>query len=158
MKIGVIRSIIEKSNDGKNFFIIGAINSNKTNGKSDYEFEDPYKIEGVTFYRIKINADNNFQFVYSNIVSLSSSVNFSLAVSNPFTGFIKLQTTNLRNGTLETELYDAWGKLISTKNFIVNKGLNNNRIDGLQNTTAGFYFLRLKLNGRSVERKLIKTY
>jgi hypothetical protein len=149
---------IERSTDGRNFVTVGGVNSNKIDGRTDYEFNDPYRIEGLTFYRIKVNGDNNFQFLYSNVVSLSSNINFNLAVSNPFTGFIKLQTTTSQNGTLETELYDAWGKLISTKKFTVSKGLNKNSIDGLQSTAAGFYFLRLKLDGRSTERKLIKTY
>jgi hypothetical protein len=149
---------IEKSIDGKNFSAIGTVISKRNNGNADYEFEDPYKIEELTFYRIKVHADNSFQFLYSNILSLNSSSNFNLTVSNPFAGFIKLKTTTLQKGTLETELYDSWGKLISTKNFIVNKGLNKNLIDGLQNTAAGFYFLRLKLDGRSIEKKLIKAY
>jgi len=149
---------IEKSSDGKNFTTIGIINSNKGNDQADYEFEDPFKIEGLTFYRIKVHADNNFQFLYSNVVSLNSDIKFNLTVSNPFAGFIKLQTTTLQKGTLETELYDSWGKLISTKNFSVDKGLNKNLIDGLQNTAAGFYFLLLKLDGRSTEKKLIKAH
>ena len=99
-----------------------------------------------------------FQFLYSNVVSLASDINFNLTVSNPFAGLIKLQTTTLQKGTLETELYDSWGKLISTKNFSVDKGLNKNLIDGLQNTAAGFYFLLLKLDGRSTEKKLIKAH
>jgi len=147
---------IEKSIDGKNFSTVGAVNSHAD--KPDYKFEDPHKIEGKVFYRLKVHADNSFQFLYSNTISLSGDISFNLSVSNPFTGSIKLQTTTLQKGTLETELYDPWGKLISTNKFVVNKGLNNNLLDGLEHIATGFYFLRLKLDGKSIERKLIKTY
>ena len=149
---------IEKSSDGKNFTAIGTINPNKNNGEVSYEFEDPYEIEGLTFYRIKIYANDNFQFLYTDIVSLNNNAHFNLSVSNPFNGSIKLQTTTSQKGTLETELFDAWGKLIKSKKFIVDKGFNKNLIEGLQNISAGFYFLRLKLDGRSIEKKLVKGY
>jgi hypothetical protein len=154
-EINVKAYSIEKSFDGKNFNTIGIINSHP--GNSNYKFEDPYKIEGIAFYRLKVHADNSFQFLYSNIILLSSHINFNLSVSNPFNGFIKLQTTTIQKGTLETELYDPWGKLISSKKFAVNKGLNNNLLEGLEHIATGFYFLRLKLDGRSIEKKLIKT-
>jgi hypothetical protein len=149
---------IEKSSDGKNFTNIGIINSNKSTGNANYEFEDPYKIESVAFYRIKIYPDDNFQFLYSNVVSLNRNNNFNVTVSNPFTGFIKLQTTTSQKGILETEIYDTWGKLINAKKFVANKGLNNNRIENLQNISTGVYFLRLRLDGKTLERKLIKRY
>lgn len=148
---------IEKSADGKNFNSIAIVNSKRNNSLTYYTFEDPDKIEELTFYRIKIKPDHSRKFVYSNIASLNNKFTFNSSVSNPFSEEIKLQTSIPQKGILEASLFDTWGRSVSTKTFIVNKGINNNRIDGLKKISSGFYILQLKLDGKYIESKLIRA-
>lgn len=149
---------IEKSSDGNTFTTVGTINSKNANGEANYEFEDPSVINGLTFYRIKVNSANNFQFLYSKIIALNTTLKFNVsAFNNPFTNYIKFKTTASENGIVETQLFDTRGKTINTKKFIVNKGTNNIIIDEIQGLSSGLYILRVKFNGGYIERKLVKT-
>lgn len=148
---------IEKSRDGKNFATIATLNAQGSGDYAAYRFQDPSKIAGLTYYRIKIISGNNFKFLYSNIAIVSNTVTFSASVPNPFNDIIKMQTTAPEKGLLEAGLFDTWGRLITTKIFNTNKGLNYNFIDGLQRLNAGIYILKLKLNGVSIEHKLVKV-
>lgn len=73
---------------------------------------------------------------------------------NPASEKISLSFTSDESGSMQIEVIDMIGKIISTKEIITEEGINNTEIS-LENIRNGIYFLRMQDNGNTVVRKFI---
>lgn len=101
---------VEKSNDGRNFAIIAAINS-KGDGENNYAYTDAVALQGTNYYRIK-QIDNAGRYSYSSIIKLSTQQSNILAVyPNPVKNIVTI--SNAIPGS-KVILSSIDGKLLQT--------------------------------------------
>ena len=143
---------VERSSSGVEFEKIGIISAKNDGSDTDYEFTDFQPLVGKNYYRLKITGEDG-DVSYSAIKLL----NFEhlgqdelIAFPNPTDEAINLQwfSTSQNNMTIDI-LSLADGKLISQKNWSIDKGQNYNTIS-LGQLPSGIYLIRL--NGQEFQK------
>lgn len=151
--------IVEKSNDGNTFSDIYSRNS-FSNGESlnMYHFSDPDAIRGIAYYRLKIINDRK-GVKYSRTIQLSGKMEaFTLEnVINPFDQSIHFDLVTSQGGRTNIKLIDLQGKIMKQKDFSLSDGVNNLSLDNTGALPAGVYILRVELDGRILQRRVMKT-
>jgi len=151
---------VERSTDGLNFTTIGSVAGKyaNSNGPADYSFVDPQDVTGSTFYRLKIYSQVDQNTKYSRTIVLSNnSMPFEVrSVVNPFSDNLIAEFYQPENGTVSYSLYDAFGKLIVTKQQTFNKGINNLRLDGLSKLSKGVYIFKIQYQNQFVNKRVVK--
>ncbi|MES2560204.1 MAG: YHYH protein [Bacteroidota bacterium] len=110
---------IESGRDGKTFEKIGEVTgSGNASVQVDYTFTDENLPKGVTYYRLK-QFDNDGQFTYSGIISVSeNSSDIGLHIfPNPTSDLLILQIGNMLDHDMEIVLTDIQGNKVMQKQF-----------------------------------------
>ncbi len=151
---------LEHSTDGVNFVKIATVNAKGNSSvRSDYSFTDIKVAGGIHYYRLKmIDKDNAFK--YSSIVTLKRDGANSLLSSvspNPFID--KIMITIQSENSIDTKfaIYDMNGRLITTMNKRLVKGINQVQMDKLANFGGGMYMLQIKNDDIEISTKLMKA-
>jgi hypothetical protein len=154
---------VERSIDGKTFeyvgFVKGMGNSSVTN---NYRLEDAnaFVTTGVSklYYRLK-QMDNDGKYTYSQIVVVDNNEIENVTVvtyPNPFTDKVTIELQNVKAGMVKIEVLDISGRLITTKEQMVNQNNQTLIVDGLSNLSQGVYFIKVNASGATQISKLIK--
>ncbi len=154
---------VERSIDGNAFeyvgFVKGMGNSSVTN---NYRFEDAnaFVTTGVSklYYRLK-QMDNDGKYTYSQIVVVDNNEIENVTVvtyPNPFTDKVTIELQNVKAGMVKIEVLDISGRLITTKEQMVNQNNQTLIVDGLSNLSQGVYFIKVNASGATQISKLIK--
>jgi hypothetical protein len=150
---------IEKSQDGFTFSNIAAINSSGDSlaSRNYYSYTDPVAVTGKVYYRL-IAKDISGKVIYSRIIILDShNTLFTLLYAvNPFFNKIDFELSSQYSGKGYAEITDQTGRLIKQKSFLVDKGINQLCITGMENILPGVYYLNVIINGYTIKQKLIK--
>lgn len=148
---------IEKSDDGKNFNLIGESSAKDLDQLANYDYTDPQTVNGNIYYRLKI-VDDKGLYKYSNIIVVSKFLNFEVrTLQNPFSDMISADVILPADGTTTLYLYDAYGRLVQTKAQKMFRGLNNVTIGDVGYLSTGIYTLSFNYNNQVVQKKLIKA-
>jgi hypothetical protein len=152
---GIIYNI-EKSYDGVNFTTVGTIPGKySTTKEGSYNFHDPEPVKGNVYYRIRMIEGKNEN--YSKLILLSTGLEFEIkSVINPFNTKVDIQLTTPREGWVECIIADTYGKIVHRSRRMASAGLSSITIDNLGGLSAGTYFLRVELNGKSINKKIVK--
>jgi trimeric autotransporter adhesin len=149
---------VERSIDGKNFIKIGSVAARGGVESQSYQFNDVEAVTGKVFYRIKLVANSNNAYKYSNIlsVSVSNAGLFELSnLVNPFNIKINFQVTVPQNETIDAELMDASGRPVFKTKLKVYKGTNSVGFEVPAHLQKGNYLLRV-VSGFGIVNKLIQ--
>ena len=148
---------LEKSFDGKNFTQASVIPFQYQGGTSSYDFTDPERTSGISFYRLKI-VDLNGYFIYSPVVPVSSkAINFELKpFMNPVSSTLVLDYLVPADGRINIRLLDMFGNLVKQQTVTGKRGWNNNRVEMGANITAGVYVVSVSYNNIVINRRLVK--
>lgn len=150
---------VEKSTDGTNFNLLGTINSynDYISEQSNYTFTDPSLLKGKTYYRIRLK-NNGAHVTTSRTIQLSAEKDlFSLiSVVNPFSHELVLEVAADQSGKAETELIDQTGKIVKNASFELAAGVNRIKISNTELLPAAIYFLRIKMQGKTIQKRVIK--
>ncbi len=79
---------------------------------------------------------------------------------NPFTDDINISFTglqNMLNGDLNVNITDVTGKVVFSKQYIMDVGQEGININELENLPSGFYFIALNIGNRVFFNKLVKN-
>lgn len=102
-EISVAKYEIEKSNDGRNFNLIGTIIS-KGNGENDYHFTETKSLDGLKFYRLK-QIDNDGRYSYSSVIKLSNQLVDALSVyPNPVKDLLSISGATIGSKAILTDI------------------------------------------------------
>ncbi|MDN5199955.1 BNR-repeat neuraminidase N-terminal domain-containing protein [Fulvivirgaceae bacterium BMA10] len=152
---------IQRSEDGRNFEVIGSVNGNGTvNEISTYSFTDKTPLFGGSLYRLR-QIDFDGQFDFSNVV----------AIDNPFTGRqlevtvypnptdqhninIRVATENRQNEVL-VELFDISGVGYLNETFDPGELTSDRLLNPAKKIKSGIYILVVKQNGQTYKEKII---
>ncbi len=152
---------IERSTDGKNFTSIGKAEGNGTSTEQhSYSFTDEGIMgrTSVAYYRLK-QVDFDGLSVYTNTVVVMNEKVAQLEVvsvsPNPFDAHLSVQFVTPHTQTMEVQLMDAFGRLVSSRQITPVQG--SNTID-LNETgiKAGIYFVQLIQNGEVKNIRVVK--
>jgi len=149
---------IEKSADGINFKKIGGITATKGDRIANYIFNDPESVNNITYFRLKIINENKSGATYSKIISLfNRQAPFKISTVNPFTNVIKMDVFLPAEGTVEFNLCNMYGDVVSKNQLQLHKGNSQAILGNVDHLPPGLYILRAIFNGVVVQNKLIKN-
>jgi hypothetical protein len=150
---------IERSTDGIDFIEIGVLAAK--NLPSKYHFEDHYSVPGIINYYRVIVKENNGTESGTNIISLSSGSDEVITVSrlfpNPASNSFMIGLDSKQKGQATINVYDVFGKIMSSSDYEVNGGVNQYSIS-LDGFTQGVYYVEVlnSFNEIITKQKLVK--
>jgi Secretion system C-terminal sorting domain len=136
---------IERSSDGLSFSNIGSLQGaeNSTIEKV-YNFTDASPLQGVNYYRIK-SVDVQGKETTSKVVSVNFSDKLNNKIQiypNPSHSDLQVELISDEEATKPVQVFDLAGRMISSKNAVLTKGLNNISID-VNALSSGTYLVKL---------------
>lgn len=149
--------LLERSGDGKNFSIIGQVNTTTDkNAVKSYSFIDHSPLASSTnYYRLSSvdlnGVKNPLSMAFANLKFIES--NF-LVYPNPARNELKLDLGNSPSASLRFEIYDIYGKLVFTSDYPVENGGTSQKID-ISFLDNGAYFIRANDGTNAYNRSLV---
>ncbi len=148
---------IERSNDGTHFSRIGSVPATDNSNGSAYQYDDAGYTGSILYYRLK-QIDKDGRPTYSNVITIKLPDQDESIVStpNPFYDQLTVRVRTTDRTSVRVDLVDVTGQLIYSKQASV---LNGSLVVPVPNTTqlsAGIYFLRVTMNGKTITKKLVK--
>ena len=151
---------IEKSSDGNTFETIGTAGGRggQASPNNSYSFTDPVVITASAFYRLRmVNSGGNTKFSNTVVLYSNDQTGFSfVSVVNPFDREISLQITTAEGGLLRIMLMDQTGRIVMEQKKEIGIGLSRLNLYDTGSLPAGAYYLKLYLNGKTIQKKLIR--
>lgn len=151
--------LIEKSEDGKNFNVIGEIKgAGNSNSNINYEFKDSSIESPLNYYRLKqIDFDGNY--TYSDIIAIRSKDkiwSLSDIYPNPFNNELNLDISTLEKQEVNIVVYDVYGKINYNEKIQLNEGNNKLRYN-FEYLNKGIYNLQITdKENNQFTRKFVK--
>ncbi len=150
---------VERTTDGIFFFVMGTVNSynDYTSEQNSYTFTDPSPLTRKTFYRIRMKNITG-RSVYSRTIQLSEvpdGLSF-VSIINPFGNDLAFEIAAGQTGKADAELIDPAGKIVKKVSFEIAAGINRLIVDNTELLPAGIYFLRIKVLGNAIQKRVIK--
>ncbi len=157
---------IQRSADGFNFTSLGKVAAiGNSSNRQSYTFEDIKPIDGINYYRLKINdldntssISNTIAIIMTNAKTIGSdpSVSNLAAYPNPTTDDLTVQFDMLKSATMTIILTDVNGRRVQTTRTSFAEGSQNITIP-MRDLAQGIYILNISSGeGRGVIKKIIK--
>jgi hypothetical protein len=143
---------IQRSNDGRNFDVVGSTTATGNNQPSaSYSWLDK-AVSATTYYRIKSLSEGGGE-QYSPIVKVQFDKNASATVNitpNPISdGRLQIQLNNFNKGSIAFAVFDAVGKKLVAQSMTHNGGSSQYGLTLPVNTAKGIYYLKISGDGYS---------
>jgi hypothetical protein len=148
--------IVEKSEDGVQFFEIDKVNAKNISGVNNYGTIDKNPFNKITYYRLKM-VDKDGKFNYSKIVVIQLNkqiIEFSILPNPVRSNAIAKITTHKQESTI-LKITDLMGKVVMQQALHLNAGTQQIQIN-CSNLQSGQYTATLFFNNKTISRKLIK--
>jgi len=124
-------------------------------GESNYAQTDNDPLNGISFYRLKIEQpDGSVRYSETRRIEFSNSLSLSLA-PNPASSSVKLTLNNDKASTAHLKIVDAAGRVVHKEDLTVQKGANATTLTFVQKLNSGIYSVQLELDGRIFNEKLV---
>lgn len=146
--------IIERSENGVDFFEIGSVDAHGISLEAlNYQFEDMQPIlQDMGYYRVKLVRENG-SVISSNAIAVEQQFMNDLelvkAFPNPATNDLNVILSSKMETSYQLTLSSLNGTKVFDSNKSVQKGLTYTSIDVSQ-FQNGFYFLTISLNGKNI--------
>ena len=140
----IIHYTLERSEEGQLFRMIEQFNPIKNDGgRSDYEYVDRTRVNGNSFYRVRVTEENG-NVSYSPIVRIFSHAVQGLHIfPNPvLSSVIQWQAVGLVAGKYEVGIYNSKGELVKVSAMISDGSLISQPLS-LYGLTPGIYILQI---------------
>jgi hypothetical protein len=141
----VTNYIIERSDNGANFFTAGTVGNKPGNGDiSKYSFSDasPDK-EGTIFYRIKA-LDAAGQKMFSKVITATTLLGEGALDLNPVPadGYSIIRWVSGTKSNLTVTLFNVAGHAVMSRQYQLKSGANELRLTNLEILPAGVYVIQ----------------
>ncbi len=147
---------VERSTDGQNFTLIGAVNAagNATTA-NNYRFIDNKPSKGTNYYRIR-SVDNDNSFKFSSIKSVKNLGTAELAINpNPVAETMKIALEAEYTEKANIIITELSGKRVYNSSIQVIAGANLVSIP-VQQLSKGTYLVMVQLNNETLVKKITK--
>lgn len=146
---------IQRSSDARSFEAIGAVTkSEQGNALKSYHFVDS-QTAGMNYYRLKM-VDQDASYQFSKIISVLNSVENGVVGSfypNPSNDQVFVDIYADASENWQIRVFDLSGKMVSTENLILQKGMNKVSLIKL---VKGVNVVQFENSKSSISRKLIR--
>jgi hypothetical protein len=147
--------VVERSDNGSNFFPIGTVAGKAAGSSGIYQFTDPVALTGTAWYRLRVTENANEQ--YSQTISISSTGKPGISsLVNPFQNQLSFHLTVPQNGNAMILLTDIHGRTVHQSRQPVHAGNNVMQISNLEKLPAGTYILKVQAGNEMLTRKAVK--
>lgn len=150
--------IIEKSLNGKDFFVLDSVFAkNETSIINHYSFIDKRIIEKTSYYRIKqIDVDGKFSYSSTVAINLATeNKNMVALFPNPVQNVLNLNIQSTSNTKTALIITDITGRIVLHEQLTINRGVQIKSLD-INKLSKGNYHLTVLLNGERIVQKLVK--
>jgi hypothetical protein len=151
---------VQRSVDGINFSTIYRLDEKQAAaGTANYGYNDD--ISGLTekniFYRVKVNQVSNRQQISNIIKHQLAGVQPAIRITpNPVKDNMQVQVNSFTDGRAVINIYNQWGRVVSTTVFELKTGNNIFSLNTLKDKPAGVYqVVILSGDKRLTERVLL---
>jgi protocatechuate 3,4-dioxygenase beta subunit len=158
-EVNVSKFDVERSMDGQAFEKVGEKQAvGNTNGETTYKMYDNVSElmkQPVIYYRIKA-IDNDGQFTYSNVVTVSPKLS-SLEVAVypvPFNDKLVVEYQSADESSVDISIISTNGSVVRKMRKMVAAGQNQYTIDGLSTMATGIY--QVKIVDNFTNQKFVK--
>ncbi len=153
---------LEYSINGLEFSKVSESKASGTNASTSFynTTHTPDVKAEIYYYRLKM-VDNDGKFKYSEVLTIKPVTNSLEIVSvepNPFKDFIYVKVSTIKKKNAIINIYDIQGLIQKQLKFEFQKGLNQIKVDGLNNLSHGIYMLEIMADGEKVIQKLLKEF
>lgn len=149
---------IEKSYNGKDFFVIDSVLAkDETLSINKYSITDKAIIDKVTYYRIK-QVDVDGKFSYSPTIAVNPTTenkNIVAVFPNPVNDILNLNIQSTANTKGALMIADLTGRIVMHEQLTLNKGSQIQSVN-LSKLSKGTYQLTFLLNGDRIVQKIVK--
>jgi hypothetical protein len=151
--------MVERSNDGVNYFTAGTVNGAYT-GQTEthiYSFTDPAIVNSRAWYRI-IAVDSKGQKKYSRVIVLSNGVStFNITgLINPFSKELLFDMIIPQDGHIEAILMDMNGRPVRQRQYTVFAGSNSLSFPNTGSLPSGVYVFQLRMGEKTINKTVLK--
>jgi hypothetical protein len=154
----VTNYIIERSNNGLDFFTAGIVSKKPGNGDiGKYNFSDASAgTEAIVFYRIKAPGANEQTFLSKVVTIQTGFAEGALDISPvPAIGHSTIRWSSNGNNELHITLFDVTGHAVLSRQYRLKKGLNELLVTNLETLPNGIYFIKASDGGSYRNGKLV---
>lgn len=107
--------LIERSQDGITYDVIGQMASLKTSAGGTYAFPDQSPLTGKNYYRLKqVDADGKYTYSKVLLVTRTVSSNMIALMPNPATNFFRITGTT---GSVAVKIYSSAGLVLQSGTY-----------------------------------------
>jgi len=140
--------IVERSTDAINFTPILKVNSQgNSSQKQEYITFDVEAYQNETsYYRIKqVDCDGRYTYSHIAVLNIKNYINLITIYPNPARINFEYVIESVGDADVTVRVVDAGGKIVYTKNELLNKGVTTKRMD-TSTLAAGNYVLQVTVN------------
>lgn len=153
-EINLQRYEVERAADGVNFKKINTTAATGSNGAAEqYKIADTQPLDGSNYYRIKsvdVGGQQGFSKIVQVNMNLPKEAPFVSVYPNPVVGkTIAIQFGNVAKGEYKAQLFDALGKLVTSKTIQYNGSNTVQSFEVTEKFAAGKY--ELQITGKGVK-------
>lgn len=150
---------IERSTDGRNYYIAGTVAAANTAGIHHYTFTDPVissPASAVFYYRLK-QKDNDGRFTYSVIVRLTvkEEVDFVQLYPNPVVNEMNCRITVSQSQKLQWRIVDNGGRILKQGEQQMPVGTTSFSVD-IKGLPGGVYYFTIQSSSLKKQFQFVK--
>jgi hypothetical protein len=162
-EVDIVNYQVERSFDAADFEHVGIVSAvGKSEEELVYSYED-YDREaldaGKVFYRLRIEEESG-NFFYSPVVQLRSAETTEplsvIASPVPFTDKLNFAVSVNTTANLMLTISDAMGRVVVSRQEVVNPGSNTISLQNMEALTAGMYFVQAGIPDYQQTLKILK--
>ncbi len=141
----LIKYVVERSFDGRQYSAIGEVESRNSINETTYSFFDASFFQSIAYYRIRsVRIDGQFAISPVIKVNLNKQVKDISLYPNPVKGdYVSFQASDLSKGNYKIQVYNRSGVQVLEQGLTHSGGAINQTLKLPAGISPGFYFLQL---------------
>jgi trimeric autotransporter adhesin len=144
--------IVERSANGREFNEAGRIVGEI---KQQYKWDDQAQINDLVYYRIKMETTTGVKYSKVAVVAQTDNELELQVLSNPFHDRVFAEIISDKQRAVQIQLIDITGRVMKEMKQLLVAGVNQLQLDVSGNNSAGVYILRVRYDGKAMQKKLV---
>jgi|GEM_PF-2373242 len=149
--------MVQKSDDGEGFHVIGSVKGSESSRVYTYQDNTAKSGSAFSYYRLVLK-DRSGKEEFSKTVKVSTGVEADrfFLHPNPFNDKIQIIANVDQDGLAKLSLVDIQGRVVHRQTSAMKRGENVINLDGFSGLAKGLYNMHIELQGTVYEQKLVK--
>jgi len=155
-EINVQQYEVQRSDDGRNFYLAGALPARNLPSVQRYEWTDNKPMSNIAYYRLR-SVDIDGQYKLSGIVTVyerTSSAGNYFAVANPVHGLLNISAGNMHSGNYEYHIITTGGQTLQAGRLFITNG-GNYQVSLSSIIVHGVYIVEFRKEGFNYRQRVL---